>query len=750
MELIKFLKKESAFYSNEKEYTEETGKIRARFERKFGKAGIDAILKKGDTIKSLISCGKHNDANSLLSKLLNDKELTAAYGSINSTPYMNITLYYNEKTGVYEYPNGTAISDSDAETKSQEIFKLLKKIVVLAESYDFNIKSDYVNFEKQVVNIVEPSDVKYTFLKKDDTIKVWLTKYLNVLFPEKFFSFFANWWLEPIFADFGIHTTKETDFVKNGVFSLEINKAIATINISKEFAYYILLNYYAEKAFVFSASDDEYDIEGSFRKNGHIDWGCKLKNVDRHSTVYLYVTKKGEEGRICHKCKVEKRVDLAEKTDDSEFWKKPSSETEHEYVRLVLEDTCFLDILKYTYLKKKYKFTIYGKLDINHGRKKELRKFLKDCFDNPDKYKDIVVEEDEDWDETAVKDYEDDVDDEITETAEETAIDFEEKVELPDQKISNKLKPYVGKNVIFYGVPGCGKSRFIKELLDGIDKCYYKRILFHPEYSYGDFIGQIIPTLDKDNKPTYEFKEGPMLQMLKLANDNENKQFFLIIEEINRGNAPAIFGDFFQLLDRNGGKSEYSINNAEIEKKLNKKEIEIPKNLTILATMNTCDQNVFTLDTAFKRRFRMTRIKNSFDKVELVIKGKDLEIEWKKLGPAINTAIVEKCNDGVSSEDKQLGAYFVHGKEIDIREFAEKVLMYLWDDVVKYDKQQLFKSTYKTLDSLIDAFCEGKNVFADSCADIKSIYDKIEEEKAKKAEEVSEIKPEEEKETPEE
>ena len=346
----------------------------------------------------------------------------------------------------------------------------------------------------------------------------------------------------------------------------------------------------------------------------------------------------------------------------------------------------------------------------------------------------------------------DDIDDIIEEddNDEETATATEEKTELPDQKISDELKPYVGKNVIFYGVPGCGKSRFIKELLNGIDKCYYKRILFHPEYSYGDFIGQIIPTLDKDNKPTYEFKEGPMLQMLKLANDNENKEFFLIIEEINRGNAPALFGDFFQLLDRNGGKSEYSINNAEIEKKLNKKEIEIPKNLTILATMNTCDQNVFTLDTAFKRRFRMTRIKNSFDKVELVIKGKGFEIEWRKLGPAINTAIVEKCNDGVSSEDKQLGAYFVHGEEIDIREFAEKVLMYLWDDVVKYDKQQLFKSTYKTLDSLIDAFCEGKNVFADSCADIKSIYDKIEEEKAKKAEGVSEIKSEEEKETPEE
>lgn len=738
MELIKFLKKENAFYSSEKEYTEETGKIRARFERKFGKAGIDAILKKGDTIKSLISCGKHNDVNSLLSKLLNDTELTAAYGSINSTPYMNIPLYYNKDTGVYEYPNGTAISDSDAETKSQEIFKLLKKIVVLAESYDFKIKSDYVNFEKQVVNIVEPSDVKYTFLKKDDTIKVWLTKYLNVLFPEKFFSFFANWWLEPIFADFGIHTTKETDFVKNGVFSLEINKAIATINISKEFAYYILLNYYAEKAFVFSASDDEYDIEGSFRKNGHIDWGCKLKNVDRHSTVYLYVTKKGEEGRICHKCKVEKRVDLAEKTDDSEFWKKPSSETEHEYVRLVLEDTCFLDILKYTYLKKKYKFTIYGKLDINHGRKKELRKFLKDCFDNPDKYKDIVVEEDEDWDETAVKDYEDDVDDEITETAEETAIDFEEKVELPDQKITDKLEGYCGQNVIFYGVPGCGKSYKIKSLLkndDGteMDEFYYKRILFHPEYSYSDFVGQLAPVI-KDGAPTYEFKKGPFVQIYEKAKTYTDKQFFLIVEEINRGNAPAIFGDLFQLLDRGEDKtSEYPIDNDDICKG---EKVSIPANLTILATMNTCDQNVFTLDTAFKRRFRMTRIKNDFESCTGQIHVGKLTISWKDFAKAVNTAILLNCNDGASAEDKQLGAYFVKKNELEAQIFAEKVFMYLWDDVVKYDKTQLFKAQYKTLDSVIEAFCKGENVFNERCEDITVLY---EEAKAKALAEETEV-----------
>lgn len=339
--------------------------------------------------------------------------------------------------------------------------------------------------------------------------------------------------------------------------------------------------------------------------------------------------------------------------------------------------------------------------------------------------------------EVSIKKYKDETEDKTKDKSRDSDSEAEESTieptategtELPKQVIGERLNGYLGKNVIFYGVPGCGKSRAIKDLLGEMDEYYYKRILFHPEYSYGDFIGQIIPTLDKDNKPTYEFKEGPMLQMLKKAKDSK-AQIFLIIEEINRGNAPAIFGDFFQLLDRgDDGKSEYSINNADVEKILGEGKVEIPSNLTILATMNTCDQNVFTLDTAFKRRFRMTRIPNSFEKVSLIIKFNDFKVEWKKLGPAINSAIIEKCNDGVSSEDKQLGAYFVHSKEdkIDAREFAEKVLMYLWDDVVKYDKQALFKSSYKTLDSLIEHFVKGENVFNDGCAEIKKIYEEIE------------------------
>ena len=264
-------------------------------------------------------------------------------------------------------------------------------------------------------------------------------------------------------------------------------------------------------------------------------------------------------------------------------------------------------------------------------------------------------------------------------------------------------------------MPGCGKSRKVVDLLKREE---YVRVLFHPEYTYSDFIGQVMPVV-KDEKITYEFVPGPFTKILEEAiktNESSPSNFFLVIEEINRGNAPAIFGDVFQLLDRDkDGVSEYKINNKDIAKHIfndEDKKVYIPSNLTIFATMNTCDQNVFTMDTAFKRRWRMERIENNFESAEISnceIDG--LSIQWGEFATIVNDLILN-LNDGFNSEDKQLGVYFVKEDEIrDIKAFAEKVLMYLWDDVVKYDKTQLFKPEYKTLDSLIKAFVKGENVF---------------------------------------
>ncbi len=324
-----------------------------------------------------------------------------------------------------------------------------------------------------------------------------------------------------------------------------------------------------------------------------------------------------------------------------------------------------------------------------------------------------------------------------------------------NQTVSKELdsKKYLRKNIIFYGVPGCGKSYTIDKLLhlkasdDGasksLDKKYYRRILFHPEYTYSDFVGQIMPKKEGDSID-YVFQPGPFVEILKVAQKDPNNHYFLIIEEINRGNAPAIFGDLFQLLDRDDeGESEYGIYNAEILKELDRREgapsldespegeVRIPKNLTIFATMNTCDQNVFTLDTAFKRRWRTCRIKNSFqDKdgnpiVDWKIKFGEKEIPWKDFAVALNQDILERCHDGTAAEDKLLGTHFVKESDCeDAQVFAEKVLMYLWADVAKYDRLQLFSAIYqnKTLDDAIDDFVRGKNVFSEQCVHIARVY----------------------------
>ena len=271
-------------------------------------------------------------------------------------------------------------------------------------------------------------------------------------------------------------------------------------------------------------------------------------------------------------------------------------------------------------------------------------------------------------------------------------------------------------NIIYYGVPGSGKSFQVNEDFNEND---YKieRTTFHPEYTNSDFVGQIIPTV-KNNKVEYEFHPGAFTNALKYALENKDKKVCLIIEEINRGNASAIFGDIFQLLDRNvDGKSRYSIFNGPITDYLKNNyilfpEIYIPSNMWIVATMNTSDQNVFTLDTAFKRRWKKKYIKNVFadnkeskdlrDKVILDSK-KYPNVTWGNFVEKINKHILSDTS-GINGEDKQLGMYFVTIEEIEnSKEFAEKILSYLWEDVAKINPSYWFGSI-SSYDELIELY----------------------------------------------
>ncbi|MGO5179475.1 AAA family ATPase [Catenibacterium mitsuokai] len=307
----------------------------------------------------------------------------------------------------------------------------------------------------------------------------------------------------------------------------------------------------------------------------------------------------------------------------------------------------------------------------------------------------------------------------------------------------NKTKDKVGYNKIFYGIPGCGKSYHVenKVLKDVNKKDNVFRTTFYLDYSNSDFIGQIYPHVE-DEKVTYEPIPGPFTKALERALSTD-EMVYLVIEEINRGNAAAIFGDTFQLLDRlkkdntDGrlvGDSEYPISNAfiegyfdkrnkDIEKsggvnkiKFTKGRIIIPHNLTILATMNTSDQNVFPLDTAFKRRWDREKVVTEWSKVGDIKKMyiPCSSITWEQFATTINNKMLQESQSGdvAISEDKQMGPYFIHenmlskventGTNDDLIAFVSNVLDYLYNDVTKFDHSILFDKSIISYDMLYE------------------------------------------------
>ena len=311
----------------------------------------------------------------------------------------------------------------------------------------------------------------------------------------------------------------------------------------------------------------------------------------------------------------------------------------------------------------------------------------------------------------------------------------------PNVIVDNVERLTEGCNKIYYGAPGCGKSHYVEEHYCS-DEDKYERITFHQEYTNGDFVGQIRPIVENDIIK-YDFVAGPLTKLLKkaFAPENVGKMYYLIIEELNRGNAPAIFGDVFQLLDRdkNTGNSEYLIDNDDMSKEIFGEighKVYIPGNVSIIATMNSSDQNVFVLDTAFKRRWEWIKITNKFEDKQdtytqnlasMIVPGMDRT--WREFLDVINNEILDE-KYGSNGEDKQMGIYFVNDKILSVKdtdinikkkEFAEKVFMYLWEDVVKYDRNSLFND-YKTLDDLIEDYVRnGIGVFKDN------IFPKVEE-----------------------
>lgn len=324
---------------------------------------------------------------------------------------------------------------------------------------------------------------------------------------------------------------------------------------------------------------------------------------------------------------------------------------------------------------------------------------------------------------------------------------------MQEIKFSTGYQSEFPRNRILFGAPGTGKSFTLNREKDLLlaDGGEYERVTFHPDYSYANFVGTYkpVPCKDSDDKDaiTYSYVPGPFMRTYVKALQNSKtdtpKPFLLVIEEINRANVAAVFGDVFQLLDRGDDEvSEYPIQASEDIKKYlagelggnpdDYSEIRLPDNMFIWATMNSADQGVFPMDTAFKRRWDFTYL--GIDDSEAGIVGKKVVlgqgdyrriVEWNALRKAINNELLTyKVN-----EDKLMGPYFIskknlpEGEMIDpavfTRIFKNKVIMYLFDDAAKQKRITLFggcdekaKNQYSKICREFDAkgvyiFCEG-------------------------------------------
>ncbi len=295
-----------------------------------------------------------------------------------------------------------------------------------------------------------------------------------------------------------------------------------------------------------------------------------------------------------------------------------------------------------------------------------------------------------------------------------------------------------GRNLIIYGAPGTGKSRKLQDEFGG--EPLTKRVVFHPEYSYFDFIGSYKPVpLYRDlpdgcvlhngdgtetniGEPLidYQFIPGPFIDVLVDAWLDPANMHTLLIEEINRANAAAVFGEIFQLLDRDAtGKSEYvfhpsnELYNYLVSKGLRSvisEGVRIPSNMNIVATMNSADQGVNYIDSAFKRRWNFRYLRIDIDEAvhkDELIHYAHTDIKYGNFITAINT----KLRALNVNEDRLIGPYFIRPTEVRSKDAIDKLLLYLWDDVLRHRRTQdnVFDSSVVGFTDLVDKF-ESKDV----------------------------------------
>jgi 5-methylcytosine-specific restriction endonuclease McrBC GTP-binding regulatory subunit McrB len=296
------------------------------------------------------------------------------------------------------------------------------------------------------------------------------------------------------------------------------------------------------------------------------------------------------------------------------------------------------------------------------------------------------------------------------------------------------------KQVVLFGSPGVGKSYLVEHTLlpelgvnPQSEDCI--KAVFHPEYTYGDFMGKLVP-YTRDKKPEYNYYEGHFLRALGrayraiLENPEAPAHVALVIDELNRGNSSAIFGAVFQLLDRDdAGWSNYHVDISEMEWeglvrrigiqtmveadrkdrityqfkgkthqnldellgpiRVRRSQIRIPGNLSIIATINTSDTSIYYMDAAFKRRWEWEFVdldSKRLGSADVVFASR---AEWESFVGKLNGFIRANSTHVRNLEDKQLGYWFIKSAPVTVSQIQNKLLFFLWDSVFTRDRKPL-------------------------------------------------------------